>query len=195
MELKRLVTRREYFDLLLQRDPSAVTVTKKRYSFLYQENYFELDQFVSPHRGLYLLEFYAELDRDIAKMLPTFLRYEREVTNDPTYSMRALAQKPSEALQNGSGGSGAASSAAEGENPAAAFRKSGRSLSVTHTPTQTDAQGRIADEAHSLLGPPERQRSGQLELTHQLSSAPTSPHIQPARNTANVVAAVTEHKL
>jgi hypothetical protein len=34
VELKRLINRREYFDLLLQKDPAALTVTKKRYSFL-----------------------------------------------------------------------------------------------------------------------------------------------------------------
>jgi hypothetical protein len=40
VELKRLVTRREYFDLLLQRDPAAQTVSKKRYSFLWHEQYY-----------------------------------------------------------------------------------------------------------------------------------------------------------
>jgi CYTH domain-containing protein len=93
VELKRLVNRREYFDLLLQKDPAAQTVSKKRYSFLWQNCYMELDQFVSPHKGLFLLEFYAEKGADVSKMLPTFWQYEGEVTNDARYSMRTLAQR------------------------------------------------------------------------------------------------------
>jgi hypothetical protein len=151
----------------------------------------ELDQFVSPHKGLYLLEFYAELDRDVNKMLPTFLRYEREVTNDPAYSMRVLAQKTTGAP----GSSGAAGGAiAAGDNPAAAFRRNGRSASVTHTPSETGPDGQIADEAR-LLGVPERQHSGELGLTHAISSAPTTPQLKASLTTAAAKAAITEHKL
>lgn len=94
VELKRLVNRREYFDLLLQKDPTTETVTKKRYSFLHQNQYYELDQFVTPHRGLYLLEFYAEKDKPLSKMsLPDFLEIEREVTDDKEFALFNLAKK------------------------------------------------------------------------------------------------------
>jgi CYTH domain-containing protein len=103
VELKRLVTRREYFDLLLQRDPATQTVTKKRYSFLHNNTYMELDQLCSPHQGLYLLEFHTEKDRVLdpksSPLFPDFLAIEREVTRDPQYSMYALAKKSQAALQ------------------------------------------------------------------------------------------------
>ena len=92
VELKRLVTRREYFDLILQKDPSTQTVSKKRYSFLYNDQYFELDQFISPHPGLYLLEFYFEKDKPIDGIIPPFLEIEREVTGEKEYSMYNLAR-------------------------------------------------------------------------------------------------------
>jgi CYTH domain-containing protein len=103
VELKRLVTRREYFDLLLQRDPATQTVTKKRYSFLHHNTYMELDQLCSPHQGLYLLEFHTEKDRVLdpktSDIFPKFLEIEREVTRDPQYSMYALAKKSQQAIQ------------------------------------------------------------------------------------------------
>lgn len=101
VELKRLINRREYFDLLLQRDVTTQTVIKKRYSFLYKNQYYELDQFVTPHRGLHLLEFYAEKNEassaqdkdDLQALLPDFLEYEREVTGEREYSMYNLASR------------------------------------------------------------------------------------------------------
>jgi hypothetical protein len=42
--------------------------------FSYQNQYFELDQFVSPHKGLYLMEFYAESGKDVTNLLPPFFK-------------------------------------------------------------------------------------------------------------------------
>jgi len=169
VELKRLINRREYFDLLLQRDPATQTICKKRYSFLYENQYYELDQFVSPHKGLYLLEFYGEKERDVSKMLPKFFRYEGEVTNNKDYSMYKLAAK----------------SAPSG--------KHGRSASVTRTTSEIGGVG--SGEAAHLLTIPDRQSSGELAahgLTHACASAPTSPQVKPAMNGPN---SISEHKL
>ena len=167
VELKRLVNRREYFDLLLQRDPSTQTVTKKRYSFLYENQYYELDQFVNPHRGLYLLEFHAHKNATVEAMLPPWLKYEGEVTNNKLYSMYALA---------------------------AAEKRRGRSTSLTKT--QSEITGEGSGEAAHALTAPQRQSSGEL-AAHGLAvaSAPTSPQIKSSTISTEKMAAIAERKL
>lgn len=93
LELKRLLNKREYFDLLLQKDPDRVTISKTRHSFLYKDQYMELDEYDSPHRGLRLLEFYCDKTRDVSKLLPPWLEIVEEVTDDKQYSMHKLAIK------------------------------------------------------------------------------------------------------
>lgn len=167
VELKRLIKRREYFDLLLQRDPATQTITKKRYSFLLDNQYYELDQFISPHKGLYLLEFYASRDLDVSKMLPKWLRYEGEVTNNKDYSMYNLALKKP----------------ARHASPTAAGAQTRHARSASVTRTQSEIAGEGTGEAAHALEKPERQSSGLLAqhgLTHACASAPTSPQIMPA---------------
>lgn len=170
VELKRLVNRREYFDLLLQRDPSTQTVTKKRYSFLYENQYYELDQFVSPHKGLYLLEFHAPSTS--SAVLPPWFKYEGEVTSNKSYSMYQLAAK---------------------KEPTA------RARSASVTKTQSEITGEGSGEAAHALTQPERQSSGELAahgIAYACASAPTSPQIKAsALNSASAAAAVPERKL
>lgn len=94
LELKRNLNRRQYTDLFLLKDPSRHTIRKFRTSFLYNDQYFELDQFVSPHAGLVLLEFYTKKDADWKVIVPDFIPIEGEVTPNPEYSMYNLALIP-----------------------------------------------------------------------------------------------------
>ena len=179
VELKRLIKRREYFDLLLQRDPATQTITKKRYSFLMDNQYFELDQFISPHKGLYLLEFYASREADVSKMLPKWLRYEGEVTNNKDYSMYNLALKkpPRHASPTTTGAGHQARHA--------------RSASVTRTQSEIAGEG-TGEAAHALEKPERQSSSGLLAqhgLDHACASAPTSPQITPAIS-ANAIASL-----
>lgn len=91
IELERIISGREYLSLLTQADPERVTVKKKRTCFLWENQYFELDLFLSPHEGLVLLE--AEIEEDDAEVkLPPFLKIEREVTNEPEYANANIAR-------------------------------------------------------------------------------------------------------
>jgi CYTH domain-containing protein len=95
LELKRTLTRREYSELLLQRDPNRLKIHKHRYCFLFNDQYYELDIYIEPHKGLKLLEFYVNKnesnEKDEVTNLPNFLEIEKEVTDDPNYSMYNLA--------------------------------------------------------------------------------------------------------
>lgn len=155
VELKRLVNRREYYDLLLQRDPATQTIHKKRYSFLFQDIYYELDQYINPHRGLYLLELYAEKERNLDGLLPDFLEVEREVTHDKEFSMYHLARVAT-------------------EEPETKPKNKGRSMSLS----QNGEQGPALHTQQHLHHP---QPSGH-NLQYAYASAPTSPQIKPFHN-------------
>lgn len=90
IEIERTINAREYVDFLNQVDPTLKPIQKFRTCFLWKDRYFELDQFVSPHEGLMLLE--VELnDINEEVELPPFIHIEREVTSEKAYSNRALA--------------------------------------------------------------------------------------------------------
>lgn len=89
IELRHMLSSREYLSIKRQRDPSRLTVKKKRRSFLWQKQYFELDYFLQPCEGLILLEAYMKTGDDIT--LPDFIDVQKEVTGDPSYSMYTLA--------------------------------------------------------------------------------------------------------
>lgn len=89
-EIERQITPREYVELLKRKDPSTVTIHKTRCCFVWEGQYFELDSFIQPHPKLQLLE--AELDEGQTRVpLPPFITIERDVTEDPNYTNRALA--------------------------------------------------------------------------------------------------------
>jgi CYTH domain-containing protein/predicted ATPase len=92
VELERLISAREYAALLAQGDPARRTLKKRRTCFVWEGQYFELDEFLEPCSGLYLLA--VELDQpDREVSLPPFLQVEREVTSKPEFSGYALAHR------------------------------------------------------------------------------------------------------
>jgi CYTH domain-containing protein len=100
IETRRSIPLQEYTILSSQCDPSHESIIKKRRCFLYEDQYFQLDIFQSPNKGLVLLEAYindvhfgsSNLEASAKKCLPPFLVIEKEVTEDPNYSMFNLSK-------------------------------------------------------------------------------------------------------
>ncbi|KAI9179972.1 hypothetical protein H9P43_005304 [Blastocladiella emersonii ATCC 22665] len=123
VEERRSINGREYDALKTQTDPTRHPVVKTRRCFLYQNCYYQLDVFQSPNPGLVLMEAYipehrvrvdsqsstmlaaqagdaanqmvVELQESmkLRSLLPPFVEFDREVTEDPAYSMFLLAKK------------------------------------------------------------------------------------------------------
>lgn len=89
-EYESTLTAREYGELAKFRQQGTRMIMKTRYCFLWENQYFELDKFINP-LGRPFLE--VELtERNDRITIPPFIHVEREVTGDPVFSNRALAQ-------------------------------------------------------------------------------------------------------
>ncbi len=88
-ETERIVGEREYLAKLQDRDPSMREVVKKRYSFIDNGQYFQLDILTEPQK-LILLEIELTEETDKLK-LPDFIKIKREVTDDRRYSNASIA--------------------------------------------------------------------------------------------------------
>ncbi len=75
----------EYVRLKQFINPDTRAIGKYRHCFLYKNQYFELDQFLNPRVGLWILEIELTRENDLVA-LPPFLDIEKEVTGDPAYS-------------------------------------------------------------------------------------------------------------
>ena len=95
LETEEHITKAIFEDLWdYHRDPTRFPITKLRYCFIWNNQYFELDYFQYPGRlgGLCILEI--ELTHENTRIdLPPFLHIEREVTGDKRYSNRELAKR------------------------------------------------------------------------------------------------------
>jgi hypothetical protein len=87
---------REYALLEKTIDRSHSTVYVKRRCFIWRHGYYRLDMYEEPCepncRGLVLLVTRSSATDDDL-LLPDFIQVEREVTNDPAYSMFNLSKK------------------------------------------------------------------------------------------------------
>lgn len=78
--------------LTYEQEPDSVIIRKKRWCFPYKNQYFELDCFLEPHPGLWILELeLTEEQQEIS--LPPFLKIIKEVTDDSAFTNRKLARK------------------------------------------------------------------------------------------------------
>lgn len=98
VEVKTQLTHRDYLNALGQRDDSHFTIYKRRRCFLVKNQYFQLDIYQEPGhprcKGLMLLETYTSLaSEELRKIMPKFLKVEREVTGVPEFSMFNLSLK------------------------------------------------------------------------------------------------------
>lgn len=75
-------------------DRKRSVIQKNRYCFLWKNQYFELDIFISPKRlsGLSLLEIELTEENDKIE-IPPFLKVIRDVTEDSEFTNHSLAKK------------------------------------------------------------------------------------------------------
>lgn len=96
VELRMVITNKDYKNLYAQRDERHLSIHKLRRCFLWNNQYFHLDMFQDtcpPEcRGLTLLETYTT-KTGVELQLPDFLEVEKEVTDNPLYSMFNLSLK------------------------------------------------------------------------------------------------------
>ena len=91
-ERERLIDPEEYFDLLTQKDPDRGQIHKYRHSFIYKNQYFQLDVFLNLPEPLVILE--VELTDEAQELeLPSFLPVIREVTEDGHYTNATIAKQ------------------------------------------------------------------------------------------------------
>lgn len=84
------ISPKQYLALSHERDPAKKIIRKNRYCFLWQNQYFEFDEFIEPRKGLYILEI--ELTEENERVvIPDFVRVIREVTGDSRYSNYEIA--------------------------------------------------------------------------------------------------------
>lgn len=93
-ETESIITASEFTRLLRFAKPECCPVAKTRKTFVYKDQYFELDVFSGLHQGLVVLEIELTDANDYVS-LPDFLGTSRDVTDDPDYSNYSLARNPS----------------------------------------------------------------------------------------------------
>jgi len=94
VETRTQIDKREYSMLSKTIDTSHYTIYKVRRCFEWRHQYFQLDMYEEPCkpscRGLTILTTYC-MDKDL--VLPNFIQLEKEITDDPDYSMFNLSKK------------------------------------------------------------------------------------------------------
>lgn len=98
IEIKKILSHRDYLTLVTQMDPNHFPVYKTRRCFLWNNQYFQLDIYKDPcHErcnGLILLQTYTPLTADaMISRLPPFLNIGVDVTGDAAFSMFNLSLK------------------------------------------------------------------------------------------------------
>lgn len=95
LETRTQVDRREYSMLMKTVDSAHFTIYQKRRCFIWKNRYFRLDIYEEPCnpscRGLILLSTRSIDDQDL--VVPSFIKVERDVTSDQSYSMFNLSMK------------------------------------------------------------------------------------------------------
>lgn len=94
IETYKQIDKKEYEMLLKTADTQHYTIYKLRRCFEWNHSYFQLDMYEEPCnpacRGLAILSTHS-IEPEI--VVPDFLEIEREITDDPNYSMYKLSSK------------------------------------------------------------------------------------------------------
>ena len=91
VETEHFITAEEYECSVRFQLPGTRIIKKDRYCFIYENQYFEFDRIPHDSGSLYLLEIeLTEMTHQ--PRLPPFLRILRDVTDDPHYTNRAIAE-------------------------------------------------------------------------------------------------------
>ena len=90
-EHEKRISESEYKKLLAEANPAKQTIHKKRCCFLWENQYFELDTFLTPRLPYCMMEIEdAESPEDVS--FPPFIRVVRDVTGNPAYSNSNIAR-------------------------------------------------------------------------------------------------------
>lgn len=92
IETERQITKNVYESLLQQADPYRHTIRKRRSSFIWKGQYFELDHFTSPLQGLTILETKGVGANEEIRF-PPFLNIVREITGNEAFYNYNIALK------------------------------------------------------------------------------------------------------
>ena len=90
VETERQVSNALYESLLSQADPYRHTIYKKRKSFIWKGQYFELDTYQRQLQGLVILETKGITDTESVNF-PPFLKVVKDITGDANYYNYNLA--------------------------------------------------------------------------------------------------------
>jgi CYTH domain-containing protein len=91
-EEERMISENEYETLFALRDPDKLSIRKERVCFFWKEQFFEIDLFEEPQKGLILMEA-ERTDRTPKLELPLFVNVIRNVTGEEKYSNFGIASK------------------------------------------------------------------------------------------------------
>jgi hypothetical protein len=99
IESKRILNAREYESYLKFKDESRHQVKVKRTSFLYEDTYYEVNEYESPNSGLtfvnvQLVEGVGDESLSVMPKFPPFLSIIEEITDSEKYSAYELSVKP-----------------------------------------------------------------------------------------------------
>jgi CYTH domain-containing protein/predicted ATPase len=92
IETERQVSNNLYNSLLGQADPYRQTIHKKRQSFIWKGQYFELDTYLDQLQGLVILETKGITDTESVNF-PPFIQVVKDITGDVSYYNYNLALK------------------------------------------------------------------------------------------------------
>jgi CYTH domain-containing protein/predicted ATPase len=92
VEVERIITRIEYEQLLLQKDPRMQTIKKSRICFFWKEQFTEIDVFEDALAGLAYLEV-ERTEPTQQLQIPPFITVIRDVTADQRFANASLAKK------------------------------------------------------------------------------------------------------
>ncbi len=84
IETERQISKNLYESMLQQADPYRVTIHKHRTSFIWKGQYFELDEFVTPRKGLTILETKGIAAHEDVNF-PPFLQVVEDITGNTQY--------------------------------------------------------------------------------------------------------------
>ncbi len=84
VETERQISKNLYESLLQQADPYRVTIHKHRVSFIWRGQYFELDEFLVPDKGLMILETKGIAEHEDVNF-PPFIEVVEDITGNLRY--------------------------------------------------------------------------------------------------------------
>ena len=91
VEKERGLSIEEYRELLYRADKKRRTIRKIRRTFMWENQYFELDEFLDELTGLFILEIELTDLQEVVK-IPPCIPVVKDVTSDPSYTNAALAR-------------------------------------------------------------------------------------------------------